>query len=220
MYSFFGIPLNFDPLALTVALVAIYFVIKESRSNNNVIIKILECSSELRQNVLENKSFFNLKIVIQNTGLSLHDITLSLSYHGPQHSGRIYVSIPAKNKSSYSGEFAKGMIAEFEFKSYELKDFAPLTKTLNDIRLQDTTLNLYSQNYLAKSFRIGGLRDKIIIRWNRIAQKLRYQKKVGLSPEGCPVVKYYGFPVFYTLEDKLNLFLDSIKHGNPNDTSI
>jgi len=214
MYSILEIPLNFDPIALGAALFAIFFAMWESRKNNNVIVKIKDCSGGMKQDISENNSqqFFYFKIIVQNKGLPLHNISLSLSFSGLDHSGRFNYPIPMRKDLISDGVFAKGMIAEFELHSYKLRKDDILLTSLQDISFQKTTLCLYSQNYLATTFKIGGFIDKLQNYWNNIAHKLSFQRKISTSCDGHPVIKEYKLlPSFCTLEKHLRLFIEGSK---------
>lgn len=220
IFSYEAVPVY----SLLVAVIAVWFTIRESRRNNNVIVQILKFTYNYSQSLNENNTepFSQLRIVIQNKGITLHNLRLVLSYTGQDFPGRFSVPIPVKNTSPNSsfcqGEFSKGMTAEFCFKSYELSAIGPLKGTLKDIRTQNVTLCIFSQNYLAKIIKIGGPRDRIASLWNKYAGKIRYKKIIGTDSQGHENVKRYGLPIFTSREEQLKYFIESLEikdHGLP-----
>jgi len=178
-----------------VAVTALWFALYELRSNNNVILRIDECHGSEVTDLDENhgKTFAELSIVIRNRGLCLHDLAASLSFCGEWGAGHLNFPLTRIGRKADShDEFSRGMVATFTLKSYEL-DLGDIhmLQGLGSPRERDATLNIWSQGFLAKQFRIGGLRDRLAQRWNRTAYSFNhvFERRTGTNPEGMPVVK-------------------------------
>jgi hypothetical protein len=133
-----------DWLALTVALVAILYTLRESRRNNSVWLSIEDCVSDGSQSVHENNCqyFHRFTVRIRNNGIPLYGLSAAICFRGADGSGTLTCPIRRKQLAGDRDEFGKGMIAEFQFKSYEMSrmERAFLT-SLESARKQDATLN-------------------------------------------------------------------------------
>ncbi|MCI0335845.1 MAG: hypothetical protein L0228_21770 [Planctomycetes bacterium] len=161
-------------VAMATGLAAIWYTIRESRQNNKVLLKIRKYEASGHQSVNENncQPFRVLKILIENRGIPLHSIQAAFSFSHPQHPGRYTFPLKRRKLSGDRDEFAKGMVVEFGFKSYELdQGDRGFLKILEDSSCWDATLCIYSQDYLAKEFRINGVIDNLKSRWNRFAYR-------------------------------------------------
>jgi hypothetical protein len=71
---------GFDPIAFMAALFAIWFAYHESRRNNSVLVKIIECNHGklLRRDENHGRRFKHFTIILRNQGISLHDPRLVL----------------------------------------------------------------------------------------------------------------------------------------------
>jgi len=188
---------SFDPIAFCAALFAIWFAWHESRKSNNVLLATEKCESSLKQSILENEKrwFWKFKLLLRNSGRPMHNVKVTLSFNGPGGSGTFSVPIGrTEREPCTNGEFSKGMIAEFEFKSYTMSaGERAMLCMLEDAVRQCACVNVYSQGYLAKSFRVGSLMDRMKERWNAFASwsNQALKRQVGTSPEGMPVVRHY-----------------------------
>src|SRR4051812_17099698 len=81
--------------ALAVALVAVWFTILESRRNNSVVVKVRECGASYRAAIRENqgKPFHELRIVLQNCGLSLHAMRVQLKFYRENDGGTYVIEL-------------------------------------------------------------------------------------------------------------------------------
>ena len=208
--------LGFDPVAFCTALFAIWFAFHEARKSNNVLIKIRKCVFSGVQSIDENQCryFSKLTILLQNRGISLHNLHVSLNFAEKNGCGSINVPLKRENsKTSNHDEFARGMLAEFYFKSYQLNDAQKsLLRDLKDAQKQKARLCVYSQNYLAKTFKAGGTLDRLKHKWNNIAIRIKsgFERQVGINPEGMPIIKRYNVvPTFEILEFNIMSFISS-----------
>ena len=175
---------GFDPIAFLTSIFAVWFAYTESKKNNNVIVKIYECTSMDSGDARVDRGIYTeFRVLVRNQGLSLHDPSMRLAF--TDKNGCITFSFPLKRRDEKTGdhsEFSKGMIAEFSLRSYEIdrKDIGFLSQ-IKDLTRQNVRLVLFSQGYLAAQFRIGGRRDRLALRWNRFAFSFnrRFDRRVG-----------------------------------------
>jgi len=197
-------------LSVTIALIALFYTIREIKRSNNIIVKVKECSSGGTQSIYENNTqmFFFLKIMIQNKGVNLYCPKMSLSFRH-EKGGTFNLPLKQKKQADFQVDtFSKGMITSFHFKTYELdKGELDFLNQLSDTRKQNTCLCLYSQNYLAKEFWINSFTDRLKQKWNQLSSKVSFTRKKGKNWEGMDIVKHYQLPTFQTLGDKIKLFI-------------
>ena len=187
-----GFDVGFDPIAFCAALFAVVFAYRESRRNNEVILKLRDCSAYHTESV-DEEAHYEFRMLIQNCGRPLHDLSLNLTFTGKRGAGRSHFLIPMRTgQPKFSGEFAKGMFAEFVLRTDRMdgNDFNFLGM-LEDPRRQAATICVFSQRYFAKAFPIGGLRDRMKYKWGNWAGKVNgaLRRVVGTNPEGHPIIK-------------------------------
>lgn len=178
---------GFDPIAFLVSLFAVWSAYTETRKNNNTLVQILRCKSTARASLKENRGqiFTELSVLIRNQGISLHDPKMSLNFR--EKTGYGQLSLPLKRRDERTGEhseFARGMIAEFGLKSYELNPGdRQFLENLVDLAKQDARFTLYSQGYLAKEFLVWRLRYRLAVKWNALAYHFNrmFDRNVGES---------------------------------------
>ena len=165
--------LGFDPITFCIALLALLLTYMECRRNSRVILEVLQTRCCFTQSLDKNdgRPFSNFMILMRNSGISLHSVHAVLSFREPNGASRINVPFQVRSShASAAGEFARGMIVEFGLKSYSLRPFeASLLLSLRCPRIQGATVAIYSQEFFVKRFRIGGMRDRILTSWNRLA---------------------------------------------------
>lgn len=191
-----------DLIAVATALVAIWYLIRESRRNNRVILKIKACAASGRQAIDENggQFFHEFKLVIQNNGISLHHVHAAIGFHGPEGHGWFTLPLKRRKRSGDRDEFAKGMIVEFGFQTYEFdKNDLAFLSMLRDPVDQNAQLRVYSQDFLAASFRIGGFFDRLKSRWNSLAFRFYnlFTHKAGKNKDAMQ--SYELLPIFTVL---------------------
>ena len=159
----------------------------------------------------ERKPFNTFTLIIKNTGISLHDVSLSLEFMAPSGHGTVNIPVPlTQGKRAVSGEFAKGMLAEFGFKSYQLDPHSKaILLMLKDPAKQFACLSLYSQGYIAKRWRLGTWKHAAKSMWNHLAGKFNYKihRTMARDENGSPIVKYYNLPTFSVLTAQVSTFV-------------
>lgn len=207
-----------DFIAVATAVIALWYTGYESRRNNRVVLRIREFQSSGRQAVGENNEelFHFLKLVIENRGISLHNIRATIGFQ-PMGIGGGWFNF-ALNRQGLSGdrdEFARGMVAEFKLKSYEFEphDFS-FVRMIENPTQQNAKICVYSQDYLAHEFQIGGwVERKLKSPWNQFANwfNRQFTTNLGKNAEGCDVIRERRIlPTFLTLEWKLQNFVKSV----------
>lgn len=169
--------ISYDPIAFLTALFAIAFALHESRRNNSVVIKLRDFRYSEHWSPERNRNrgghFAELAVLLRNQGLAIHDPSLVLTFRGG--SGLSRLSVPFKLRTERTGEhsvFSRGMLAEYSLATHELdKGGLAVLGLLKDPAKQGLSLALYSQGYLATSFRIGGLKDRLAWRWSNFAHR-------------------------------------------------
>jgi hypothetical protein len=199
--------MGFDPIAFATALIAILYTAREAKRNNAVLLNIRECSNTGRSSRDENNNqlFDHLSILVRNIGISIHSPEMTLVFQGRDGFGRMEVRLERRRGKSDHDELSKGMIAWFGFKSYELdKVGAGMLMELEDPAKQYAHLHVYSQDYLAKAFRIGGKRDRLASKWNWFAYRVNklFDREVevkgrkGVKPGRLlPTMRTLDFPI-------------------------
>lgn len=120
---------------------------------------------------------------IRNQGITLHNPRMAIQFAPKGGLGTL--SIPLERRHERTGEhteFARGMIAEFSIKTTEVNELGcKFFGMLEDCSPQNARLVISSQGYIAKSFRVGGRRDRLALRWNWIAFRFNrlFDRQVG-----------------------------------------
>jgi len=199
---------------LGIAIAALY----ESQKASRVLLKVKKCSFEGTKSANENNQdmFFVFRIVVQNRGISLHTVCMSLSFVMENGGGMVNIPLMRKHlKECNTDEFARGMIGEFYLKSCELDEAQKkILCVLKNSKKQNACLCVYSQDYLAKCFEIWKLSEAIKMKWNSLAIRVntRFERRVGTNPEGMPVVKSYRIlPVLTTIKPHIMSFIESLR---------
>jgi hypothetical protein len=195
-----------DPFALLVAVLALWYGIRESRRNNCVILKVKDCSYGGHQSVDENsgRPFAIFRLLLRNAGIPLYDVHVQLTFQEEGGWGLLQCPLTREGNGVVGNDqFQRGMVAEFCLKSYEQNEGGRrFLSRLKDPTKQRAAFAVYSQGYLAKVFLAGGMWDRCKSRWNRIAETINglFEREIGKNPEGQPVVTLPRvLPVFATL---------------------
>ena len=233
---FGDVQFGIDPVAFAVALMAIWFTWKESRRNNTVILKVRECKGSFVRHITRG-DFELFEVWIQNRGISLFNVAVSLGFREkdgsgwlncPLHSGYKEpgpeiveaVTIPPEHHTYFAEypEFARGMVGKFYLNSKEEGPGAErFLRLLDDPGKQEARLTVYAQDYLAYSFRIGGFGDRVKATWNRFACWFNnlFKHSHGLSPAPSPpgtqIIHIPEIlPKFVTLDRGIMSFIKSL----------
>lgn len=213
------LPLNFDPIALMVAAIALMLAVRESRRNGSALISLSMCKYHGIQSIIENRGqpFGEFRIQIRNEGVTLFRPSMSLGFR-PLHSGG-WINFPIKRDADpdkkLSEDFARRMVSEFRIKSYELSpDDRKLLTTIKNVRLQETRIQVFSQGHRVCEFRAGGILDRLAMLWNRIAHKVNwsFSHKVKWGPKRIQLFSFPQIvPRFTTIEDQLREFIQCLE---------
>jgi hypothetical protein len=207
-----------DWCALFVAVVALVYAVRESRLNHSVVVKVLECGCGFPARVGENNAqhFAELRVIIRNAGVSLHSPTMTLAFSEPDGFGSRRMPLKNRGEQGESGEFSKGMVTEFSLKSYELneQDCAFLSALAN-CRNQNARLCIFSNRYLAKSIRVGGIVDRFKSWWNQKAYRFNslFDRRVPREGDIPGIRTYKVLPQFITFEFAVTQFIDHLKRA-------
>lgn len=189
-----GMPV-LDIAALVIAVASITVAIIETRRNNRTSLSVVEASTCSRRTIDENDGnwFQELSLILRNNGLPLHDVKAGITFLGlPPNTGTYSIGLREKGVAPAGREFAKGMIVTYRLRSYELDETTKaMLKRLQSPLRQHAALRIFSQEYLAYTFRIGGWRDQIagyVNQWIHLANRCM-TRRVGRNHEGHDVVK-------------------------------
>ena len=154
--------------------------------------------------------------MIQNLGIPLHNIGMSLVY-SPDGFG--WATLPMKSKDGKApreGQFPKGAITEFTFAtdSFSRGDDGML-KLVTDLKAQRVRLVLHSDGFEMWSYRLHDRLWWIKRRWNCFAfwftEKMHYNVK---TPHGTNGVKYrFKLPQLEYTGYHLLHFASEVRHS-------
>lgn len=206
-----------DLAALATAVASIWIAIREVRLNNTVAITVEDVSHSARQvQGVNNKQLFHeFRVLIRNRGVTLHGVKARIEFAAalPQ-TGWFAMPLTPNREIGGDGQFARGMIAEFRWRSCEA-DAADIQmlNALKNCRKQDAVLRIYSQGYLAWSKPVAGFVPdclKYLNRWLHLANRQSLYS-VGKSTRGDKVYAYrYRLPTFVDIETPLSGFVRSL----------
>ena len=173
----------FNP-SLIVALLALWIAWHNYRRNNFAIIRIKHSENSEIHSVHEG-SYSQFKIIVQNLGVPLFNLKMVLFFAVDSGLGRASLTVPANgNKAIKEGQFAKGMITEFAFKTHHMApEDCVLLSDLKDIKKQRAVLCLYADEFFVWKYRLHRGDTWIKRKWNRFATylnlaSLRRSKKI------------------------------------------
>jgi len=189
--------INWNAITLIIALLALWVAYADYRRNNLAIIRVRDCACSYAQSVDENarQTFCHFQMIIQNLGIPLHNIHMSLSFSGKDGAGRLSLPLKASERVvAREGQFAKGMITAFAVKSYQLDKFeVTFLAALEDARKQAASLCLYSDGFLVWEYRLDSVWLPVKCFWNRLAGKVNYlaKRQKGTNAQGAPIMQFY-----------------------------
>lgn len=158
-------------LGFILALVAIGFTIHESWSNHCVRLSIEEFKNSGRVSFeTKGKWIQELHLRVRNRGIPLYSTTIGISFNLPDSFSTInFVMKPRTERTGKIDEFARGMVAEFSIRSCDNKEYIQMIASLQNCRKQHAFLNVFSQDYQVKRWKIGGIWDRLVGPWNRFS---------------------------------------------------
>jgi hypothetical protein len=173
--------------SLLVALVAVWFTIKESRRNSVPIIAVKDCTASGHFDRNET-GWWDLVLKIENQGITLHDIAVKLAYRGDASDGQCgsYEIELSRRTTDRPSAFQRGMIDEFDIDTRKYKTGPSFFKFLSDPVKQRAEFRIYSQGHHAFTLPAWSLWQRFVCRWNSYAIRFNYRRswKVGTNREG------------------------------------
>ncbi len=211
---------------LIVAVLALWIARSNYRRSNLPVLNIEECSCSHIQGIEENECqlFCYFRVLVRNLGIPLFDVAMTLVFREKNGHGKLTFPLKRKGKTNdRMDQFAKGMIAEFFLKSYELsRHEIGMLSVLENPSMQEATLCLYSDGYLTMKWRLGGYWERCIQKWNRVAFRVNWalRREIGKNEKGLGIIKQPR--VLPTLQVKafhIAQFTDSLRrHQSKNNT--
>jgi hypothetical protein len=205
-----------DLAALATAVVSIWIAIHEVRLNNTVSLTVEDVSHSAQQALgFNNENLFHeFRILIRNRGVTLYGVQARIEFAAalPQ-TGWLTIPLTANPAVCGDGHFARGMIAEFRLRSYEVDATEiQMLNTLKNCRKQSAVLRVYSQGYLAWTKPMAGIVPdclKYFNRWLHLANR-QCMYSMGKNTRGDKVYAYrYRLPTFVDIETSVNGFVRS-----------
>lgn len=172
---------GFDPFAFGLAIVVAIVAIAAFRRASAIVFKILHASSAYTQDPADNhgKPYWEFRVVIQNAGISLHNVRLCILFRQRGTSADTmvplyrYSPIAKTLVSDRDGEFAHGMVGDFRLRTHWLDQEIGLLAALEDPIAQEARLCMYAEGcYLAREWKIGVGLDNVRRRWNEMWGRL------------------------------------------------
>lgn len=165
-------------ISLLVSLIALIIAWDNARKSHRILIRIKKVGSGGSGNVRENggRHFAFFFAYIQNAGLSLHDVHVSLVFQMNDAFGTCSIplwryDIRTEKRLDGGGQFEKGMVGKFGWKSYELDvSGRAMLADLRHLGRQQVELVVYAQGFQVKRFRVGGMVDRVSGLWNQMAR--------------------------------------------------
>lgn len=191
--------------SLVVALLSLWIAYTNYRSSNYALMKIHHISCSFPTSLHENNSemFAHLQIAIRNTGIPLHNIQLALEYRGSSGHGSIFLPFHTSSGTTLKeGQFAKGMIADFYFKTYQL-DRAERRMLADIINVfeQDVRICLYADGFRVWELKLRKTSDLFKSMWNRLAYRFNslFTRESTTRSSNIPIIKEYHILPKYTV---------------------
>ena len=185
---------GFDPFAFALAILVAVLAIAVFRRGHAIVLKILHVASAYTQDPADNhgKPYWEFRIVVQNAGISLHNVRLCIRFRargtGAQITVPLYRYSPIANAlvGDRDGEFAHGMVADFRLRTHWLDQEIGLLAALEDPIAQEARLCMYAEGcFLAGEWKIGVGLDNVKRRWNEMTARLNLPSGKQVAPNGA-----------------------------------
>jgi hypothetical protein len=189
--------------------------------SNYAVIRVL--ASENSGGAAAGRGRYNeFRIVIQNFGIPLHNIGMSLQY-SPDGFGWLNFLLKTRDKKVIrEGQFAKGAITEFVIATdyFDDNDDA-FIRSLNDLKSQRARLILHADQYRMWSYNLHDRLWWLKRRWNRFAGRLNIRMmRTVTTPRGTKGVKQlFQIPIIVSPGQHL-LHFAAVVHSTPASTTI
>lgn len=178
-----------DWIAVFIALLALYFTIRESRRNGCAILSVTACRWETRMGrAVATDGMESLLILrVRNLGAPLSGFGAAIDFNSPE-GGSFHIPFRIE-PSPGPAVFMRGM--EVECVMSNLRDASNLVclDLLRSVRDQRTFVSFYAGGYLVHRRRVGGWVDRVAEVWNRFAYQInrRFDRR-RLTPSGKPLL--------------------------------
>ncbi len=189
-------------LTTIVALGAFWVAWREVRRNNKPIVRLKDFKGSMAGEVR------CLKVCIENRGITLQDVSLSLNFRGPGKSGNYNLPLQViKHGNRLDSAFLRGTNAEFELSTADNRvvDFCLSLKLPAS---QDPAICVWNSGFFVREFCIYRRGDRLRKMWNKLTFKLSWRRKVGEGVEGKGVFKEIALPRFIDRPMCFDFFLD------------
>jgi hypothetical protein len=181
---------------LIVALLALWIARTNYRRSNFVIVRVLDFAFSTSFDRRGKKS--QLKVVVQNVGIPVHNLQMVLGFHGPGYSGWCNIPMVAgeDEASTREGQFAKGAITSFSL-TVENLDLAArcFFSAFDETGIKTAKLTLFADKYRVWDYRLARFGRRAMRLWNWLGYKVNYKVKKRVGP-GASGQGVYRFRVF------------------------
>jgi hypothetical protein len=102
------------------------------------------------------------------------------------------------------------------------RDAASVLRLLTEIKEQKPVIVLFHCSFQAHVFPLWTHWDTLKNKWNRLAYRLSFERRVAEGIEGKGVYRSYHLPYFTVRSEKLHVFLSGLreaKQNNPGDSA-
>lgn len=162
-------------ITVVTALASIWIAWAEARRNNRVMTSVRSCRTSFIQSYENNeRPFARFELVIQNRGICLHDVSVSLVFHPRGEPETAQVPLfplgGARDAARARGELAKGMSLKCQLISYRMSETdKQMLAMLADEHSCDARILVYSQGYLAAAIQLNSQWSRGRAVWNKFA---------------------------------------------------
>ena len=185
-----------------VALGAFWISWREVRRNNKAIVRLKDFETSISGEIA------SLKVCIENRGIALQAVAMTLYFRGPKKSGYSNLTMQlVDNGHRLQGTFLRGTTAEFVLSSADSKEVG-LLRLMHDPKDQEPAICVWNNAYLVRDFPIYRRCDRLRKLWNSLSIRLRWERRVGEGVEGKGVFKELTLPRFIDRPMHFDLFLD------------
>lgn len=196
-------------LPAIIATIALIIAFRNYYLSNYVVVRFMYCTTHGTYE--SGKMVTELKFVIQNLGVPLHDLSMRLEF---AHRGACVLS--SKNHESIrKGTFHKGMITNFSFVSNDLTHMAiQMLTEVTDIEKDKPVLILFSDDFEVWRHPFHSEFSWYKKQWNRFATYLRFgiAKPSAKNPKGYPNLRgVIKLPKFDNSSSTLLVFIQALR---------
>jgi len=185
-----------------VALGAFLISWREVRRNNKAIVRLKDFTTSISGKVA------SLNVCIENRGIALQAVAMTLYFRGPKKSGYANLSMQLVDYGHrLQGTFLRGTTAEFVLSTADSKDM-DLLRLMHEPKDQEAAICLWNNAYLVRDFPIYRRCDRLRKLWNSLSIRLLRYRRVGEGVEGKGVFKPVALPRFIDRPKQFDQFLE------------